>query len=145
MEVRIQIGKNHFRLLGFEYKGTFVILTNGFKKKIKRFQSLKSSLPNNEERSILKMSDLKKYIHQRKQRDQKFADGYDSGYQDFKIGEILKQARLEARLTQEEMAEKLHTQKSAISRIENHAQDIRLSTLQNFAHMMGRELKIQLV
>jgi phage-related protein len=33
IEVRAQIGKNHFRLLGFEYKGTLVVLTNGFKKK----------------------------------------------------------------------------------------------------------------
>ena len=33
IEVRAQIGKNNFRLLGFEYKGTFVVLTNGFKKK----------------------------------------------------------------------------------------------------------------
>ena len=33
VEVRTQIGKNNFRLLGFEYKDTFVILTNGFKKK----------------------------------------------------------------------------------------------------------------
>jgi len=33
IEVRTQIGKNNFRLLGFEYKDTFVILTNGFKKK----------------------------------------------------------------------------------------------------------------
>ena len=33
IEIRIQIGKNHFRLLGFENNGTFVILTNGFKKK----------------------------------------------------------------------------------------------------------------
>ncbi len=33
IEVRIQIGNNHFRLLGFEHKGTFVVLTNGFKKK----------------------------------------------------------------------------------------------------------------
>ena len=31
--VRAQIGKNNFRLFGFEDKGTFVILTNGFKKK----------------------------------------------------------------------------------------------------------------
>ncbi len=91
------------------------------------------------------MSDLKKYVNKRKQKDAVFAEGYDAGYQDFKIGEILKQVRLEAGLTQEEMAEKMHTKKSAISRIENHAQDIRLSTLQNFAHIMGRELKIQLV
>ena len=33
IEIRIQIGKNHFWLLGFENNGTFVILTNGFKKK----------------------------------------------------------------------------------------------------------------
>jgi hypothetical protein len=39
----------------------------------------------------------------------------------------------------------MHTKKSAISRIENHAQDIRLSTLQAFASIMGKELKIQLV
>ena len=91
------------------------------------------------------MSDLKRYIEKRIQTDQEFADGYDIGYQDFKIGEMLKQARLEAGLTQEEMAEKLHTKKSAVSRIENHAQDIRLSTLQNFASIMGKKLKIQLV
>ena len=33
IEIRIQIGKNNFRLLGFEHNGSFVILTNGFKKK----------------------------------------------------------------------------------------------------------------
>ena len=32
-EIRAQIGKNNFRLLGFEHKEKFVILTNGFKKK----------------------------------------------------------------------------------------------------------------
>jgi len=33
VEVRIQIAKNNFRLLGFEDKDIFIILTNGFKKK----------------------------------------------------------------------------------------------------------------
>jgi HTH-type transcriptional regulator/antitoxin HipB len=37
------------------------------------------------------------------------------------------------------------TKKSAISRIENHAQDIKLSTLQNFAHILGKKLRVQLV
>ena len=48
IEVRAQIGKNNFRLLGFEHQGTFVVLTNGFKKrgcplrvKTKKFQNLK--------------------------------------------------------------------------------------------------------
>ncbi|CAC9454740.1 hypothetical protein [uncultured Gammaproteobacteria bacterium] len=33
IEVRISLGSNSFRLLGFEYKDKFVVLTNGFKKK----------------------------------------------------------------------------------------------------------------
>ena len=91
------------------------------------------------------MSDLQKYITKRKKTDSDFEQNFDSGYQEFKIGEMLKQARKESGFTQEEVAIQLHTKKSAISRIENHAQDIRLSTLQNFAHIMGKELRVQLV
>ena len=91
------------------------------------------------------MSDLKKYIQKRKAEDLEFADGLETGYEEFKIGEMLKQARVNVGLTQEDIAQKLHTKKSAISRIENHAQDIKLSTLQNFAHILGKELKIQLI
>jgi hypothetical protein len=36
----------------------------------------------------------------------KFAKDFDKGYQEFKIGEILKQARIEAGLTQEDVAKK---------------------------------------
>ncbi|PLY10226.1 MAG: transcriptional regulator [Sulfurimonas sp.] len=91
------------------------------------------------------MSDLKKYIDKRKKDDVAFAKDFDSGYEEFKIGEMLKQARVEVGLTQEEIAQRLHTKKSAISRIENHAQDIKLSTLQNFAHILGKELKVELI
>jgi DNA-binding XRE family transcriptional regulator len=91
------------------------------------------------------VSDLKKYIAKRKEVDSEFAKNFDEGYQEFKIGEMLKMARKETGLTQEDIANALHTKKSAISRIENHAQDIKLSTLQAFANIMGKELKIQLV
>jgi len=91
------------------------------------------------------MSDLQKYIKKRKKIDSAFKKNFDSGYQEFKIGETLKQARKEKGFTQEQIALQLHTKKSAISRIENHAQDIRLSTLQNFAHIMGKELRIELI
>jgi len=33
VEVRVSVNKNNFRFLGFEYQGSFVVLTNGFKKK----------------------------------------------------------------------------------------------------------------
>ncbi len=55
----------------------------------------------------------------------------------------MKQARLEAGFTQEEVAKKLKTKKSAISRIENHAEDIRLSTLVNYAQALGKELHLE--
>ena len=91
------------------------------------------------------MDDLDKYILKRKELSEEFAKNFDKGYEEFKIGEILKQARKDIGLSQEDVAIKLHTKKSAVSRIENHAQDIKLSTLQNFANILGKELKIQLV
>ncbi len=89
------------------------------------------------------MDDLGKYIEKRKKKDSSFAKGFDKGYEQFKIGVLLKQARLEAGLTQDQVAEKLHTKKSAISRIENHAEDIRLSTLENFAEAVGKHLRLE--
>ena len=89
------------------------------------------------------MSDLQKYVKKRKARDPGFAKGYDSGYEQFKIGVMLKQARQEAGLTQEELAARLHTKKTAISRIENHAEDIKLSTLEKFANALGKRLKLE--
>lgn len=47
----------------------------------------------------------------------------------FAIGEILRDARKDARMTQEELAHKTGTRKSFISRIENGHSDIQLSTL----------------
>ena len=89
------------------------------------------------------MSDLKKYIAGRKARDSEFAKDYEKRYEEFKIGLVLKMAREEVGLTQDEVAEKLHTKKSAISRIENHAEDIKLSTLEKFAEALGKTLRIE--
>ena len=85
------------------------------------------------------MSDLKKYVARRKARDPEFAENYEAGYLEFKIGVLLRQAREEAGLTQEEVAQRLDTQKSAISRIENHAEDIRLSTLESMQERSARD------
>jgi ribosome-binding protein aMBF1 (putative translation factor) len=89
------------------------------------------------------MGDLTSYIAKRKSRDPEFTIGYEAGYQEFKIGVMLKMAREEAGLTQEQLAEKLHTKKTAISRIENHAEDIKVSTLEKFAQALGKTLHIE--
>ena len=91
------------------------------------------------------MSDLQAYISERKNSDPEFAEGYDEGLRNFKIGVLLKQAREKAGLTQDEVAEQLNTKKTAVSRIENHAEDIRLSTLEKYANAFGKKLRIELV
>jgi ribosome-binding protein aMBF1 (putative translation factor) len=91
------------------------------------------------------MSDLKKYIAKRKKTDTEFAEGFEEGYEQFKIGVVLRQARESAGLTQEELAVRLKTQKTAISRIENHAEDIKLSTLDRVAKALGKRLEVNIV
>lgn len=90
------------------------------------------------------MSDLKKYISWRAKADRKFAVGYDEGYGQFKVGVMLRQARESAGLTQEELACRLKTKKAAISRIENHAEDIKLSTLERVATALGKHLHVSI-
>ena len=55
---------------------------------------------------------------------------------------MLRQAREDAGLTQEELAVRISTKKTAISRIENHAEDMKLSTLEKFANALGKQLTI---
>ena len=54
---------------------------------------------------------------------------YDEGFEAFKIGVIIQEARKNQHMTQEELALKVGTTKNYISRIENDASDIKLSTL----------------
>jgi HTH-type transcriptional regulator/antitoxin HipB len=90
------------------------------------------------------MSELKRYIKGRQEKDAVFAAGFDAGYEQFKVGVVLRQAREKAGLTQEELARRLKTKKTAISRIENHAEDIKLSTLERVAVALGRRLEVKI-
>lgn len=90
------------------------------------------------------MSDLKKYIQKRKKTDSVFAENFDRGYEEFKIGVLLRQAREKKGITQEELAHRIKTTKSAISRVENHAEDIKLSTLDRIADALHLKLQIKL-
>ncbi len=90
------------------------------------------------------MSDLKKYITKRKKADAEFAANFDEGYENFKIGVLLRQAREAAGITQEEIAQKLNTKKSAISRIENYSENIRLSTLRKYVEAIGKQIRLEI-
>lgn len=90
------------------------------------------------------MSDLKKYISKRKASSPSFAEDFDEGYENFRIGVMLKQARLEAGLTQDEIANAIGTRKTAISRLENHVQDVKLSTVEKYAKALGKHVEIRI-
>jgi len=57
-------------------------------------------------------------------------DVLEAGYKNFKTGVLLQEARLRKGMTQEELATKVGTTKSYISKIENDVKEVRLSTLQ---------------
>ena len=90
------------------------------------------------------MSDLQRYIETRKKKDPEFVESYDSGYEEFKIGVLLREARQKSGLTQEELARRVKTTKSAISRIENHAEDIKLSTIERVAKALGKKIIVEI-
>lgn len=74
-------------------------------------------------------------------------DELEAGYQNFKIGTLIQEARREKGLTQEELAIRIGTTKSYISKIENNVKEVRFSTLQKIIEtgLGGRlELSIKL-
>ena len=91
------------------------------------------------------MTDLQKYKNKRMAKDPEFWKDYEEKFETFKLGVLLKQARVDAGMTQEQIANELRTTKSVISRMENHATDIRLSTLEKFAKVVGKHIHIAFV
>ncbi len=68
---------------------------------------------------------------------------YEQEFEAFKLGVMLQELRKEKGLTQEQLAEKCGTTKTYISRIENNASDIRLSTLMRIIQEgLGGHLKL---
>ena len=72
-------------------------------------------------------------------------DELEEGYENFKIGALIHEARIEKGLTQEELAEKVGTTKSYISKIENNVKEVRISTLQKIVEIgLGGQLQLSI-
>ena len=72
-------------------------------------------------------------------------DKLEAGYETFKIGALLHDARIEKGLTQQELAEKSGTTKSYISKIENDVKEVRISTLQKIVELgLGGQVKLSI-
>lgn len=78
-------------------------------------------------------------------RGTELREEWEQEFEVFRFGVLLEEARKKLGMTQEELAEKCGTNKSYISRIENNASDIRLSTLLKIIHQgLGGHLKLTL-
>ncbi|MEQ9289653.1 MAG: helix-turn-helix transcriptional regulator [Cyclobacteriaceae bacterium] len=72
-------------------------------------------------------------------------DELEQGYEHFKIGALIHDARLEKGMTQEELAVKVGTTKSYISKIENNIKEVRLSTLKKIVELgLGGQLDLSI-
>jgi DNA-binding XRE family transcriptional regulator len=82
-----------------------------------------------------------KYGHRGEPEREKWEQEFEA----FRLGVLLEEARKKLGMTQEELAEKCGTNKSYISRIENNASDIKLSTLMRIIQEgLGGHLKLML-
>jgi ribosome-binding protein aMBF1 (putative translation factor) len=69
----------------------------------------------------------------------------EKGYEAFKIGVLLQEARLKKGLTQEQLADRCGTNKAYISKVENSIKDVRISTLQKIIEVgLGGRLSMSI-
>ena len=76
--------------------------------------------------------------------DPKLKKLYDEGAAKREIWLQLAEARLAAGLTQEQMAERLGTTQSQVSRIEKRGEDISIGTLRRYVSALGKDLRLEL-
>src|SRR5210317_1714744 len=102
--------------------------------------SLKS-MEDNEMKNVTTLDELldKKYG----KKGSPDRDKFEADSLAFRLGIMLKEARKEAKMTQEELAEKTGTKKSYISRIERGQSDIQISTYYKLIEIgLGKNLNI---
>jgi ribosome-binding protein aMBF1 (putative translation factor) len=72
-------------------------------------------------------------------------DKLEAGYDVFRLGALIQEARLEKGMTQQELATKCGTTKSYISRLENNVKEVRISTLQRIVELgLGGQIQLSI-
>lgn len=149
--LRIKQGSDIYRIFFCYDKGKVVVLMNGFTKKTQK-------TPKSEIDRALKIKTITSM--KKKSNISTFEDHLTEQYgaigtiertafevkaKAFVIGELLKDERLQAKLTQEELADKIGAKKSYISRIETGKTDIQLSTLYKLFEVgLGKQITISI-
>lgn len=94
-------------------------------------------------KSLLTLEEIKDKNYGK--RGTKKRDELEAGYDLFKIGALIHDTRIELGMTQEELADKVGTTKSYISKIENNLKEARISTLQKIVELgFGGHLELSI-
>ncbi|MBN2651508.1 MAG: helix-turn-helix transcriptional regulator [Spirochaetales bacterium] len=88
------------------------------------------------------MSDVEKYIKKKETASPGFKQKVNDEILNLRIGEEIRKMRTAEGMTQEELAKKMSTTKSAISRLENHSESVRLSTIEKVAEIFKKKVII---
>jgi HTH-type transcriptional regulator/antitoxin HipB len=89
------------------------------------------------------MSDVDRAIRARTAKSHGFQTLVDKELAELRLGLTIKQLRQKSGMTQEDLARRLKTTKSAVSRLESSSGSARLETLEKIAVAFGKELVIK--
>ena len=146
-ELRVKFGNNIFRIFCFFDEGIWLYLsTASRRKRIKHpVRSLTGLSKFNGNTTMKNLTMFDEHLdRQYSVKGTASREVYEQGYEAFKLGVLIQEARKKQNLTQEELALRVGTTKNYISRIENDASDIRLTTLMRIAEGLGGQLKLSL-
>jgi len=148
-DVRVKSASNIYRIMAFFDDNKLVLTINGFQKKTQKTpkseilrakkldKNMKKKNPNTKSLDSLKV----RYYGKEGSAARKESD---KGYEEFKLGFMVREARIKSGLTQQELADKVGTSKSYISKIENNIKEVRISTLKKIVELgLGGHLELK--
>ena len=91
-----------------------------------------------------KNDDLDRYIEDRIQRDGEFAQAWEDEKEEWELGQVLLREREKAGLTQEALAGRIGTTRSAACRYERHPTNLTVGILSKIADALGKKLVVKL-
>ena len=98
---------------------------------------------NEKNKTLNSLEDLKETYYGKRGTPER--EDLEAGYELFKTGVLLKEARKKTGLTQQELADRVGTSKSYISKIENNVKEARISTLQRIVEKgLGGKLELRI-
>lgn len=155
-EIRIEYSSNIYRFLCFQDAKSLIVLTNGFQKKAKKHHTVKLSWQKNIrqttcpalKRGEFIMHTLDDLINDEEKKHPGFKTDLKAIEEETTLemlGALIRERRKKMGITQQDLADRIGTKKSAISRIERSAKDMRMSTFFSISKALGSDIMHVLV